>query len=167
VAEPFTRWKTLCNPAGGQSVYPNYNPKSLWKFQDYLLTMPEGMREATFSGLVFKGTWNPPKVWMEGAEMDYLFLDKATDQYLRFSADEIQEMQRNDWIHHLPKDNSFLKEYSDVETREPKKDLVSPAWEWDTDPVPDTIPWGDAEQDFYRNSHVTLLPLEANDEFLN
>jgi hypothetical protein len=152
VADPFTKWKTIRNPAGGSSTYPNYNPKSLWKFQDYLLTMEDRVRTATFNGLVFKDTWEPPKLWMEGAEMDYIFKDKDTGEYLRFSSDEISEMQRNDWIHHIPAPNSFINEYSDIETREQKRDLVSPVWDWPVDEAPDTIPWGEAEQDFYRNS---------------
>lgn len=156
-ADPFTSWKILPNPAGGSSTLMGYDSDRLYKFQDYLLELEDGPHFTTFNGQVFKDTWNPPKLFSGDPDFDYIFKDTETNNYIRLTKEELDNLIEAGGLRHLPKDNSFVKEYSDVATRQLKRDLVSPNWSWPVD-VPDTLPWGEAEQDFYRNSAFGVLP---------
>lgn len=144
-------WKVLKNLNPG-FVLQEYEPTKLYKFQDYGIELEDGYHTATCHGMVYAGTWENPKVWYGDAEFDYLFKDKETEEFIRLPQKELNEMLDDGRIWHIPDPNSYITEWSDVETQALRKSLDTPYNPIPTEAIPDTLPWGESEQNYYRES---------------
>lgn len=107
-----------------------------------------------YYGLVIHNTLEAPKLVHRDTPLDALFMDKETNKYVNFTQEDLAS--RNI----VPVLNDYLTQSPDEWMD--KRLVRSP--EDSTDLWPDTIPWDEAGNDYYRNAKVAQLPAEYSEE---
>jgi hypothetical protein len=105
-----------------------------------------------YRGLVIHNTFEPPKLVHRDTPLDALFMDKETNKYVHFTQEDLAS--RNI----VPVPGNYLTQSPDEWM---DKQLVR-APEDSTDLWPDTLPWDEKGNEYYRNAGLQEFHDEAN-----
>lgn len=133
----------------GDEEQDYYRTSSLAKFRLYGI---DG-KIYQFTGFVMAGTWEPAKMWHESQPIEAVFRDLEANRNMRMTSDEYEILYNQGSIVEVP--GSGYGRTND----EWMTDKIHRSPEEATDLWPDTLPWKDDEQDWYRRSKIARATL--------